>query len=160
TQTVPLLPGGCAFVCFSPDGRRLAAAHWHGRNVKVFDWDGEMLVESGTLNGHTGPVAAAAYSPDGKRLASGCGEEVELWDAEQLREIGTIQTPASELAFTPDSRTLYAATTAAEGKTVHTWTRWDVGTQNELPALSVEVAVEPVGVFHCLSPDCKVLFLA
>src|SRR5262249_54568981 len=43
---------------------------------------------------------------------------------------------------------------------VHTWTRWDVGTQNELPALSIEVSVEPNYARHCLSRDGKVLFLA
>jgi WD40 repeat protein/tRNA A-37 threonylcarbamoyl transferase component Bud32 len=159
-QTVPIVPGGCGQVCFSPDGRRLVAALWDGRNVKVFDWDGDKLVETHTLQGHSAPVLAAAYSPDGKWLASGSGKEFKLWDGESLREIGTVQTAAAELAFTPDSRTLYAATTDDERRLVHTWSRWDVGTRNELPELSVEVAVEPAHAFHCLSRDGKVLFVA
>jgi WD40 repeat protein/tRNA A-37 threonylcarbamoyl transferase component Bud32 len=159
-QTVPVVPGGCGQVSFSPDGRRLAAALWHGRNVKVFDWDGERLAEFRTLKVHSEPVIAVTYSPDGKFLASGTEKEFKLWDADSLREIRTVQTPAQELAFTPDSRTLYASATTAKQTPVHTWTRWEVSTQDELPALSVEVAIEPGFAFHCLSRDGKVLFLA
>jgi WD40 repeat protein/tRNA A-37 threonylcarbamoyl transferase component Bud32 len=159
-QTVPMVLGGCGLLCFSPDGRRLAAAHFHAGNVKVFDWNGDRLGDCSTLKGHSAPVPAVAYSPDGKWLASGTEKEFKLWDAESLREIRTVQTAAAELAFTPDGRTLYASATVGQAKPVHTWTRWDVGTQNDLPALSVELAVEPVHAFHCLSRDGKVLFLA
>jgi WD40 repeat protein/tRNA A-37 threonylcarbamoyl transferase component Bud32 len=159
-QTVPIVPAGCGVICFSPNGRRLAAALWNGRSVKVFDWDGDKLTERSTLERHSTPVMAVAYSPDAKFLASGGEKEFKLWDAESLREIGTVQTAANELAFTPDSRTLYAATTDDERRLVHTWSRWDVGTRKELPGLSVEVAVEPAHAFHCLSRDGQVLFVA
>jgi WD40 repeat protein len=158
-QAMPLVPAGCALVCSSPDGRRLAAAHWHDQSVKVFDWGGGKLVESATLKGHSDSVAAVAYSPDGKWLASGSEKQLKLWDAEGLREVRTVQTPAQELAFTPDGRTLYASATAAKASSVHTWTRWDVATQNELPSLPVEVAIEPVLTCHRLSRDGKVLFV-
>jgi WD40 repeat protein/serine/threonine protein kinase len=159
-QTVPIVPAGCGFVCFSPDGRQLSVSLWNGRNVKVFGWDGDKLVESSTLKGHSDAVAAVAYSPDGKYLASGSGKEFKLCDAKSLEEIRTIHTPAQELAFTPDSRTLYASATKARAAPIHTWTRWDVATQKELPTLSVEVALEPVHACHLLSRDGKVLFLA
>jgi WD40 repeat protein len=159
-QTVPIVPGVCGLVCFSPDGRRLAAALWQGRNVKVFDWDGERLGESRTLNGHSAGVMAVAYSPDGKYLVSGTEKEFKLWEAESLREIRTVPTPAQELAFTPDGRTLYASASCDKAAPVHTWTRWDLAARTESPALSVEVAVEPWFAFHCLSRDGKVLFLA
>jgi WD40 repeat protein/tRNA A-37 threonylcarbamoyl transferase component Bud32 len=160
TQTVRIVPGGCGQICFSPDGRRLAAALWNGRMVKVFDWDGERLVESRSLQGHSLPVLAVAYSPDGKYLASGTEKEFKIWKAESLRETCAVETAAQELAFTPDSRTLYASATTSKQRPVHTWTRWDTHTRSELPALSVEVAVEPAFAFHCLSRDAKVLFLA
>jgi WD40 repeat protein/serine/threonine protein kinase len=159
-QTVPIVPAGCGRICFSPDGRRLAAALWNGRNVKVFGWDGEKLVEFCTLEGHSAPVMAVSYSPDGKCLASGTEKEIKLWEADSLRAIRTVQTPAQELAFTPDSQTLYASATCAKSTPVHTWTRWDVTTQNESPALSLEISVEPNFAMHCLSRDGKVLFLA
>jgi WD40 repeat protein/serine/threonine protein kinase len=159
-QTVPIVPGGCGTICFSPDGRRLAAALWNGRTVILFDWDGEKLVKSGVLKGHTAGVMEVTYSPDGKYLVSGDEREFKLWQTRSLREIRTIQTPAQELAFTPDSRTLYASATNSKMTPVHTWTRWDVDTQNELSPLSVEVAVEPAFVSHVLSRDGKILFLA
>jgi WD40 repeat protein len=159
-QTVPIDPAGCGVICFSPNGRRLAAALWNGRSVKVFDWDGDKLTESRTLEGHSTPVLAVAYSPDGRFLASGGEKEFKLWEAESLREVRTVQTPGQQLAFTSDNRTLCAAATTSRRTQVHTWTRWEVATQNELPALSVEVAVEPAFAFHCLSRDGKILFLA
>jgi WD40 repeat protein len=138
----------------------LAVALWNGRCVKVLDWDGDKLMESCTLKGHSTHVLAVAYSPDGKVLASGGEKEFKLWEAESLREIRTVQTPAQQLAFTPNNRTLCASLTTGQPTPVHTWTRWEVGSQNELPALSVEVAVEPEHATHCLSRDGKILFLA
>jgi WD40 repeat protein len=158
-QTVPIVPGGCGRICFSPDGRRFAAALWNGRKVKVFDWDGEKLAERSTLEGHSAPVMAVEYSPDGKWLASGTEKEFKLWEGESLREIRSVKTPAQELAFTPDGRTLYASATCAKSTPFHTWTRWDLMTHNELPALSLEISVEPNFAMHCLSRDGKVLFL-
>lgn len=160
TQVVPIAPAGCARLCFSPDGRRLAAALWNGRSVKVFDWNDEKLWESRILKGHSEPVAAVEYSPDGNYLASGTEKEFKLWEAKSLKEIRTVQTPAQELAFTPDSRILYASASNGKARPVHTWTRWDVRTQNELPALSVEVAVEPISAGPCLSRDGKVLYFS
>ncbi len=145
---------------FSPNGRRLAVAVFFGQRVKVFDWDGDRLAEFRTLEGHQAPVAAVAFSPDGKILASGDGQAFKLWNAETLEAMGTVATPAEQLAFAPDSPTLYAVTTIQQFRPIHTFTRWDVGTRKELPGLPVEVAVEPVRAFHGLSRDGKVLFVA
>jgi WD40 repeat protein len=93
-------------------------------------------------------------------LATGAPNEFKLWDAQTLREIRTISTAAGELAFTPDSRTLYASWTVGKESPVHTVTRWEVATQKELPALTVNVTYEPSRAPHCLSRDGKVLFLA
>jgi WD40 repeat protein len=110
---------------FSPDGRRLAAALQDGRRLTVFDWDGQALGGAHDLGGHRSPVRALAYSPDGKYLASGDPSAFKLWDADALRELGTVETAAAQLAFAPDGQALFAASTAAERKTVHTFTRWD-----------------------------------
>jgi WD40 repeat protein/serine/threonine protein kinase len=158
THTVPHQPGGCAALCFSPDGRRLAASHWWGHQVRVFDWDGEKLEEVGTLS-HPGPVGHVVYSPNGKLLASGDGEGFKLWNAETLGEIRTVRTPAQQLAFSPDSRSLFAATTTDRDKAVHTITRWDVGTLKQLPGLSVAALAERGRPHHRLSCDGKVLFV-
>jgi WD40 repeat protein len=159
-QDLELNPKGIGSLCVSPDGRRLAVALYYGRSVKVFDWDGDKLAEARTLAGHSAPVAAVLYSPDGKFLASGDSSGFKLWNAETLDEMGTVATLADQLAFAPDSRTLFAAQTIEEHRAVHTFTRWDVGTRKELPALAVAVSSEPVRAFHCLSHDAKVLYVA
>jgi WD40 repeat protein/tRNA A-37 threonylcarbamoyl transferase component Bud32 len=161
-QTLDALAGGVGLsgMSFSPDGRRLAVADWHGKRVKVFGWDGAKLAEVRSLDGHQAPASAVAYSPDGKYLASGDEQEFKLWNAETLDQIRTVQTPAQQLAFTPDSRTVYAAMTTDRERTVHTFTRWALDTQENLPPLSVEVSAVPRFALHRLSRDGKVLFVA
>jgi WD40 repeat protein/tRNA A-37 threonylcarbamoyl transferase component Bud32 len=151
---------GHAVMSFSPNGRRLAVADWNGKRVKLFDWDGEKLTALRSLDGHRAPVSAVAYSPDGKFLASGDQDAFKLWNAETLDEIRTVETPAHQLAFTPDGRTLFAAMTTDRQRTVHTLTRWAPDTRERLPALAVEVSAAPAYAFHRLSRDGKVWFVA
>jgi WD40 repeat protein/tRNA A-37 threonylcarbamoyl transferase component Bud32 len=158
-QTLEQL-GGLAGICFSPDGRRLASADFGRKCVKVFDWDGAKLSEVRVLDGHRAPVVAVAYSPDGKYLASGDERTCKVWNAQSLDKPRTLDTPAWQLAFTPDSRTLWASMTTDRLRTVHTFTRWAVDSLAELPPLSVEVSAVPDCVFPRLSRDGKDLFLS
>jgi WD40 repeat protein len=158
-QSLKLLPGGCANLCFSPDGRQLAVAHYFGRDVRLFGRQGKQLTPLHTLGGHRAVVLAVAYSPNGKFLASGDEGEVKLWDTATLNEVCTVHAPAGQLAFTPDGRTLYAAATNATDRTVHTFARWDLGAREWLPALSVETPGTRTRVHHCLGRDGQVLFV-
>jgi WD40 repeat protein/serine/threonine protein kinase len=153
-------PGGVNSMCFSPDGRRLAAAIFSGKKVEVFDWERDKLVPVRSLTGHRAAVASVAYSPDGAYLASGDGTGFKLWDAGSLEEIRTVERPAEQLAFTPDSKVIFAASTTSKYTTIHTFARWAVGTQEDLPALSVAVSNVPNDAWHHLSSDGKLLFVA
>ena len=109
-------------VCFSPDGRRLAA----GGDQFPFPSDGKDLAarrENGILiwdvARHETPVTwpsdsdfayCLAFSPDGKRLAMGGVEGlVELWDTATGKKVQTFKGhsgPVHSMAFSPDGTRL------------------------------------------------------
>ena len=104
---------------FSPDGRYLATA---GRVRDVQGalesgefqlWDLESGRELRSFTGHTLVVGRLAFSPDGRTLATGSGDNtVRLWEVatggERSRFTGH-STYISSLAFAPDGRKLAAA---------------------------------------------------
>jgi WD40 repeat protein len=94
---------GCSSVAYSPGGHGLASAM--GKTIKI--WDAETGRELYTLRGHTDPVGAVAYSPDGRRIVS-VGTEIKIWDAETGRELNTFKGHTSSrvrsVAYNPDGR--------------------------------------------------------
>jgi WD40 repeat protein len=157
-QDVAVHPSGVGAIGVSPDGGRLAVATWYGDTVKIFAWDEAKLTEVQAL-AHPWPTCAALYSPDGKLLATADLTQFKLWKADTLEEVRAVQTEGQRLAFAPDGKTLFAATTTEQPRATHTFHRWDVRTWKELPALAVEAAAEPVRAFHRLSRDGKVLYV-
>ena len=78
-------------VAFSLDGTLLASA-----SDVVELWDAVTGVNIATLQGHTDLVYSVAFSPDGKTLASGAGDNtVKLWD---ISSFTTSTTPPEHLA--------------------------------------------------------------
>lgn len=75
-----------------------------------------------TLIGHTRPVCAVAFSPDGKRLATGSKDgSIRLWDAATGQMLWAKQLHSEEVngvVFSPDGRTLASA---GDDRTIRLW---------------------------------------
>jgi WD40 repeat protein/serine/threonine protein kinase len=113
-------PGLISSVSWSPDGTRLATASGDG-TAKV--WDAAGGLESLTLRGHTGPityqgwnptlVSSVAWSPDGRRLATGGHDGVaKIWDATDGQEQVSVERLGGEVWFvcwSPDGNRLATA---------------------------------------------------
>jgi WD40 repeat protein len=105
-------------VAFSPDGQTLAVGISQDKTVRLMNVDreektpGRLGKQRAVLKGHTRPVVSLAFSPDGKRLASGAadkagvhaGGEAKLWDMATNQELFTLALPrgAGCLAYSPD----------------------------------------------------------
>lgn len=96
---------------FSADGNSLASC---GSDTDVKLWDVRSGECRGTLRGHTGYALAAAYSPDGRVLASSAqgDREIKLWDAASHALLGSLRGHSKEvraLAFSPADPTKLAS---------------------------------------------------
>jgi WD40 repeat protein len=96
----------CTALCFSPDGRHLAAG-FNG-TVQLWDLRTRELVRS--IAGFERALTSLAFSPDGARLAGGTQDgHVWLWDAATGRQTQLIEVGGRgirALAFSPDARRL------------------------------------------------------
>ena len=149
-------PGGHAWqLGLSPDGKRAALSEHESKTVRVVNPEsGEQI---GTLEGFTDAARTAAFSPDGKWLATSSDKELMLWDAEKLELVKKLDAAGVWLAFDPDGKTLLTAKHDQNGPDRnHVVTRWDLTTfeGKPLPSLSNSPGWT---CFH-LSPDGKTLY--
>jgi WD40 repeat protein/tRNA A-37 threonylcarbamoyl transferase component Bud32 len=104
-----------------PDGERVASAAWDGtvrlwnlttgKQLRVIDHAGEKI------------VAAVAFHPAGRLLASRDRKYVHVWDVDSGREVHRLAAPAdlwrdTRLAFSPDGRLL---ATGGANCQIHLW---------------------------------------
>ena len=100
-----------------------------------------------TLTGHTDPVNAVAFAPDGGTLATGSADgTVILWDLTDPARPRRLGVPlaghtggVTSVAFAPDGRTLAIA--GANGRTI----LWDVSSLGYVRENAVALACDIVG---------------
>jgi len=107
-------------VAFRPDGNQIAwGGAGNGRASLDHDepalslCDLEARRQTQKLRGHTAPVTAVAYSPDGTRIVSGSGNgTIKVWDTATGEEVITFREHTAAvncLAFSPGGRRLASA---------------------------------------------------
>jgi WD40 repeat protein len=92
------VPGGTRVVLGTEKG---------GRHLLLF-WDLTTFEVTSMPTGHTGPLMAIAFSPDGGAMLTGSGDgTVKSWDARTGEERVTVEghdNPVFPVAFSPDGR--------------------------------------------------------
>jgi WD40 repeat protein len=141
--------GPVSGLAFSPDGRHLATLG-DDRVTKVWDAaTGKTLLTLPAKVQPSGTVHhAVAFSPDGKRLATGGGAAAQIWDAATGKALLTLAGQAGttfSVAFSPDGKRLATGGGAAAQI-------WDVATGKALLTLAGQAGTTFSVAF---SPDGK-----
>ena len=144
-------------VAWLKDGRIVTA----GADARIAIWTQGKPEPDTVLDGHSGPIAGLAVSPDGKRFASASWDHsVRLWplDGGAPRVLEGNAQNVNGVAFSPDGRDLVSAGYDAS---LRIWRLSDGGVSvHNLPTPLNSVAVAPDGEIVAAGADGKVYFLS
>jgi WD40 repeat protein len=99
---------------FSPDGQRILTASWDqtaswDKTARVWDLSGKLQA---TLQGHTGTVTSAVFSPDGQCILTASDDQTaRVWDLSGKLQ-ATLQGHTgivTSAVFSPDGRRILTA---------------------------------------------------
>jgi WD40 repeat protein len=126
-------------VIFSADSKRLASGSdlWDAKKNETISgeikvWEVPSGKDLTTLKGHSREVSCLAFSPDGKRLASGSLDgTVKLWDLDSGKETKSLKAEDGvwAIAFSKDGKRLASG---GWGKVVKVW---DLASGKEIASL-------------------------
>lgn len=130
------LSGSVLSLAYRPDGAQLAVAGGApGAAGEVRVYDAQTLTPVGApLKGHTDLVYSIAWSPDGKRLATGSQDKTAvIWEwpsGKQLAVCKEHSDAVNRVCFAPDGKSLYTASQdhnvrrfdAANGQVIRSFT--------------------------------------
>ena len=126
---------------FSADGTKIVVGNYYNGTALIFDAKtGEKLKK---LEGHTGLLWYAVFSPDGKKVATTSGDHtVRIWDVESGKELQKLESDDfAKVAFSPDGKKIVAADC---GKTALIW---DTETGKKLQKLKGHADWDKAAVF-------------
>jgi WD40 repeat protein len=138
-----------SLIALSPEGDLVASTDLDGQ---IHLWSVSRRSKAGTILRHAPTVSSLSFSADGRLLASGGGETIQLWSMATRKAVGRIRgheaAAVSVLAFSPDGQLL------ASGGSDGTVRFWSIPAQKPVGTpLSVGHSVQTIN----FSPDGNVL---
>src|SRR5262249_47534366 len=145
-------------VAYLKDGRIVTA----GEDAKIAIWTAGRPQPDRILEGHSGPVAALAVSPDGGTIASASWDHtIRLWPLRggEPRLLEGHAQAVNSIAFSNDGKTLVSAGYDA---TLRLWPRTGLGAPFvvTMPTPLNTVAIGPDGEIVTAGADGKVYFVS
>ena len=108
-------------IAYSPDGRTLVSGSSNSKDT-IRLWDTTTGDHKATFREQAFGAYSIAFSPDGKTIAIGSYEQVQLWDAVTGARKTSFMTISNSvvsiIAFSPDGKTI---ATESDGNTIRLW---------------------------------------